>query len=126
MPLCIWDNVVLKNGRRNQLCLYDCLLIERTLRRILSDYVIGISIRDNVDGRMVYMGLTYYLPCKCFLKCADVVYFQAVRGESALMSGVCLLPYILTCCIVSATIGRIVTYFGRYNEVHLTSSYFFY
>lgn len=33
------------------------------------------------------------------------------------MSGVCLLPYILTCCVLSASIGRIVTYFGRYNEV---------
>jgi len=33
------------------------------------------------------------------------------------MSGVCLLPYILTCCLLSASIGKIVTQFGRYNEV---------
>src|SRR5271163_3518325 len=33
------------------------------------------------------------------------------------MSGVALLPYILTCCFLSAIIGKVVSHFGRYNEV---------
>jgi hypothetical protein len=63
------------------------------------------------------MGLTYYLPRIVPADGADLVYFQSVKGQSALMSGVCLLPYILTCCLLSASIGRVVTHFGRYNEV---------
>jgi hypothetical protein len=45
------------------------------------------------------------------------VYFQAVRGDSAIMSGVSLLPYIVTCCILSAAIGRVVSATGRYKEI---------
>jgi hypothetical protein len=64
------------------------------------------------------MGLTYYLPRMLNSNVADIVYFQAVKGDSAIMSGVSLLPYIVTCCFLSATIGPIVTYTGRYKEVN--------
>jgi hypothetical protein len=81
-----------------------------THRTNVAAYFVGLC------HRIVYMGLTYYLPCTSpFI--SDIVYFQAVKGQSALMSGVCLLPYILTCCLLSASIGRVVTHFGRYNEV---------
>jgi hypothetical protein len=69
--------------------------------------------------RIVYMGLTYYLPrMGPYWHLLNPVYFQAVKGYSAVMSGVALLPYILTCCLLSASVGRVVTYTGRYNPVY--------
>jgi hypothetical protein len=63
------------------------------------------------------MMLIYYLPRIPLCEVANEVYFQAVKGFSALMAGVALLPYIFICCILSTFIGRFVSATGRYNEV---------
>ena len=83
-----------------------------TCRTNVAAYWVGMC------HRIVYMGLTYYLP-RIFnlISLLMSVYFQAVKGYSAIKSGVALLPYILTCCFLSAIVGKIVTHFGRYNEV---------
>ncbi|RPA96175.1 MFS general substrate transporter [Choiromyces venosus 120613-1] len=45
------------------------------------------------------------------------LYFQAVRGDTALMAGVYVLPYVLVLSFVSAISGAIIARTGRYQEV---------
>lgn len=44
-------------------------------------------------------------------------YFQSVRGDSALLSGVYVLPYVVVLSLVSALTGLIIAKTGRYQEV---------
>ncbi|KAG0638623.1 major facilitator superfamily domain-containing protein [Tuber brumale] len=45
------------------------------------------------------------------------LYFQAVRGDTALMAGVYVLPYVMTLSGASAISGLIIARTGRYQEV---------
>ncbi|PWW78843.1 MFS general substrate transporter [Tuber magnatum] len=45
------------------------------------------------------------------------LYFQAVRGATALMAGVHVLPYVMALSVVSAISGLIIARTGRYQEV---------
>ncbi|CAZ84460.1 unnamed protein product [Tuber melanosporum] len=45
------------------------------------------------------------------------LYFQAVRGDTAFMAGVYVLPYVMTLSGVSAISGLIIARTGRYQEV---------
>ncbi|TKY87825.1 hypothetical protein EX895_003406 [Sporisorium graminicola] len=53
----------------------------------------------------VFFAATYYLP----------VYFQAIFGASALMSGVYMLPYALIASILSSVVGLGITKFRAYR-----------
>lgn len=44
-------------------------------------------------------------------------YFQSVRGDSALLSGVYVLPYVIVLSLMSALTGLIIAKTGRYQEV---------
>lgn len=52
----------------------------------------------------VFLGEAYYLP----------LYFQAVLGASPLMSGVYLLPFVLTITLVAAATGLFIQRTGKY------------
>ncbi|KAI9698407.1 MAG: hypothetical protein M1836_003987 [Candelina mexicana] len=55
---------------------------------------------------MVFIAGSYYLP----------LYFQAVRGSTALLSGVYLVPFALTLSLGSAATGVVIRKTGRYLE----------
>lgn len=55
---------------------------------------------------MVFISGSYYLP----------LYFQAVLGASPLMSGIYVLPFVLSLSVVSAITGGIIKKTGRYLE----------
>ncbi|KAK4167236.1 putative transporter [Cladorrhinum sp. PSN259] len=55
---------------------------------------------------IVFISGSYYLP----------LYFQAVLGASPLMSGVYILPFVLSLSVVSAITGGIIKKTGRYLE----------
>ncbi|BFZ62623.1 hypothetical protein YB2330_003724 [Saitoella coloradoensis] len=54
---------------------------------------------------IVYYGNLYYLP----------LYFQIVRGKTAIESGVLLLPLVITQTVASTVSGLVVSKTGRYN-----------
>ncbi|KAL4882172.1 major facilitator superfamily domain-containing protein [Aspergillus karnatakaensis] len=56
--------------------------------------------------------LVYYLP----------IFFQSVRGSSAMTSGIQLLPLMLACVVASVAMGILVTVFGYYTPFLIGST----
>ncbi|KAF8544275.1 major facilitator superfamily domain-containing protein [Trichophaea hybrida] len=56
---------------------------------------------------VVFLSGCYFIP----------LYFQAVRGDTPLMSGVCVLPYVISLSITSGAAGLVISRTGRYQEM---------
>ncbi|KAH8144699.1 uncharacterized protein LAJ45_11293 [Morchella importuna] len=56
---------------------------------------------------MIFIAGCYFIP----------LYFQAARGDSALLSGVFVLPYVIVLSLVSAASGFLIARTGQYQQV---------
>ncbi|KAJ8104562.1 hypothetical protein ONZ43_g7790 [Nemania bipapillata] len=60
----------------------------------------------------------YFFPLVYYL----ALYFQAVKGDSAISAGIKLLPFLIAVVIASIVSGSLITAFGYYNPVILVST----
>ncbi|KAK3990009.1 major facilitator superfamily domain-containing protein [Cladorrhinum sp. PSN332] len=74
----------------------------RLFKRRSSVASLGVAAFQGI----VFISGSYYLP----------LYFQAVLGASPLMSGIYILPFVLSLSVVSAITGGIIKKTGRYLE----------
>jgi hypothetical protein len=72
-----------------------------THRTLVCAYLVGFW------HGFVFIAGCYFLP----------LYFQAARGDTPLLSGVYVLPYVITLSLVSGAAGYAISRSGRYQEV---------
>jgi hypothetical protein len=56
---------------------------------------------------IVFLSGCYFIP----------LYFQAVRGDTPLMSGIYVLPYVISLSVTSGSAGLVISRTGRYQEI---------
>jgi len=90
-------------------CYYEKhFAVEPTIRLdILGDYNMAYSLFAALINALIVYGLLYFLP----------LYFEAVRGYNAILSGVALFPATLTVAPVSIISGLIITKTGDFHVV---------
>jgi len=79
--------------------------------RIVSQQTMAIGVFYNFFGGASVMLTTYYVP----------IWFQAIKGDSAIESGISTLPSIISTVVASIGSGMFVRKIGYYNPTMLAS-----
>lgn len=61
----------------------------------------------NIFFGLTFFATLYYLP----------IYFQVVRGDSAMWSGIRLIPMQMVICVLSTSVGFSISKFGIYRPL---------
>lgn len=90
-------------------CFYERrFAVEPTIRLdLLADYNLAYSLFAALVNALIVYGLLYFLP----------LYFEAVRGYNAILTGVALFPATFTVAPISILSGLIITKTGDFHVV---------
>ena len=80
--------------------------------RIHKQRTVGFGSAVNFCIAAAYFGLLYFVP----------LYFQSVRGSSAIRSGVQTLPFVIAVIVANAISGGLITKYGYYIPILLVGT----
>ena len=83
--------------------------------RILSQRSVAAAVCFSVTFGAAFFTLIFYLP----------LYFQSIKGASAIKSGIDVLPLLLSCVILSMISGGLITVVGQYVPFALVGTILF-
>ncbi|KAI9317562.1 major facilitator superfamily domain-containing protein [Dichotomocladium elegans] len=75
--------------------------------RLFKNRTVVCMLIVNILWGLVFFSVLYFIP----------IYFQVVRGDSAMWSGIRMIPMQIVVSVVSITSGRLITVTGRYRPM---------